>query len=198
MEQVKLITRVRRGEKASRVRRRGCIPGIMYGPEVGNVAVEVEARAFERVVSEAGTLLGVVLEENGGRREYLGLLKEVQYHPVTGKIIHFDIYQVPPREKIRAEVPLVLVGVAQGTKEGGILEQELEAVEVECLPQDLPEQIEIDISPLKIGDVVTVADLPDLPGVRYVEKGDRVIITILAARPEEEVEEGVETEGTEE
>ncbi|MBE3580901.1 MAG: 50S ribosomal protein L25/general stress protein Ctc [Thermoanaerobacteraceae bacterium] len=186
---------------AGRLRRRGLLPGILYGREVGNLPVEVDLKEMKRVLGREGEsgLVQVKLEQGGQVREYTALVREVQRHPIRGELVHIDFYQVPAGEKITANVPVVLEGEPRGVKIGGILQHGLHEVEVECLPEDLPEAITVDVSGLDIGDHLTVADLTPPRGVTILSEPTSLIATVVSVRgteAEETAEEG--QEGSEE
>ncbi|GFN21752.1 50S ribosomal protein L25/general stress protein Ctc [Thermanaeromonas sp. C210] len=186
---------------AGRLRRRGLLPGILYGREVGNLPVEVDLKEMKRVLGREGesALVQVKLEQGGQVREYTALVREVQRHPIRGELVHIDFYQVPAGEKITANVPVVLEGEPRGVKIGGILQHGLHEVEVECLPEDLPEAITVDVSGLDIGDHLTVADLTPPRGVTILSEPTSLIATVVSVRgteAEETAEEG--QEGSEE
>jgi large subunit ribosomal protein L25 len=129
------------------------------------------------------------------------IIKDVQFDPVTDKIIHFDLLGLTKGEKIQLEVPVQLFGSAVGIKEGGILQHVLHKLEVECLPRNIPEYIEIDISSLAVGDAVHVEDL-NLDNLEILNSKDSLIVSITHAKIKEEpvaaAEETVEgEEGTE-
>ncbi|MGI9952553.1 50S ribosomal protein L25 [Moorellaceae bacterium AZ2] len=199
MEKPCLTLRVREGVgkgPAGRLRRRGLLPGILYGREVGNLPVEVDLKEMKRVLGREGerALVQVKLEENGGIREYTALVREVQRHPIRGELVHIDFYQVPAGEKITTTVPVVLEGEPRGVKVGGILQHGLNEVEVECLPEDLPEAITADVSSLDIGDHLTVADLTPPRGVTILSEPTGLIATVVSVRGSEAEETGEEGE----
>lgn len=173
---------------AGRARRMGRIPGVFYGDEVGNLAIEVDAKELQQVIGKKG-LIEFEMEDG---KTYQGLVREVQYHPVRRDIIHCDLFQVSSNEEIQVTVPLVLEGHPQGVAEGGILQHGLREVEVECLAQNIPEKIELDISHLRIGDTYKVKDIPSIKNVTIVSDPDTVIVSVIAQRGPEEEEEVAE------
>lgn len=146
--------REKTGHRISRkLRRIGRIPAIFYGAEEKSIPVSVDLKEFEHLIHHEVNVLDVVFP-NGEIRK--SVIREVQRDPVTDVPIHVDLMGVSLTEKIRMKVPIVLKGVPVGVKEGGILEQLLREVEVEGLPLDLPEHIEIDVSHLEMGKSVTL------------------------------------------
>ncbi|MBC7341995.1 MAG: 50S ribosomal protein L25/general stress protein Ctc [Clostridia bacterium] len=196
---------------AGRLRRQGYVPGVLYGKEVGSLPIKVKARELEGMLGRAGetTLIKVKVvpgeaeAKKAKPKEYTALIREIQRHPTKGVLSHVDLLQVSLREKIVVEVPVRLIGEPAGVKEGGILQHGLREVEIECLPADLPEHLEIDISALGIGDKVTVADLSAPDGVKILSDADSVLATVVAPRlveaeePLAEEAEGAEAAETE-
>jgi len=177
---------------AGRARRMGRIPGIFYGAEVGNLAIEVDAKELQHIIGKKGLIEFEM--ENG--KIYQGLVREVQYHPIKKNIIHCDLFQVSSNEEIQVTVPLVLEGQPKGVAEGGILQYGLREIEVECLAQNIPEKIEIDISNLRIGDIYKVRDIPSLKNATIVTDPDTVIVSVISQHePEKEEEEVAEVPG---
>ncbi|GAV22795.1 50S ribosomal protein L25 [Carboxydothermus pertinax] len=156
----------------------GKIPGVMYGKNIQPVAVAVEAREIERLTERGIKLLELSLE---GKKQRV-LVKELQRHPVTGKLIHVDFQVVESGRKIRQLVPVELYGEAEGVRAGGILEHGLTEVTVECLPEDLPEFIEVDVSKLLVGDCLRVKDLELPSGVRVIEDPENIIVLVSAPK----------------
>lgn len=178
---------------AGRARRMGRIPGVFYGEEVGNLAIEVDEKELHKVIGKQG-LIEIVVD---GGNAYQGLVRDVQYHPVKNIIVHYDLFQVSSTETIQVTVPIVLEGEPQGVIAGGILQYGQRELEVECLAQNIPEKIEIDISNLRIGDLYKVKDMPKLKDITIVTDPDTVVASIIARRVTEQEEEAVEEIPTE-
>lgn len=160
-----------------KLRARGCIPAIFYGVSDRPYPIMIKRREVERILAHAiGENLLVELQVNAqeqvwgdGTTKRLSLIQEVQHHPIHGDVLHVDFLAVSTTSKIEVEIPLEPKGEAKGVKSGGgLLEQSLRVLLVECLPQNLPEVIQIDITALDVGDSYHVKDiiLPD--GVRSV------------------------------
>ncbi len=178
---------------ARRLRRMGKIPAVIYGHR-DPVTVAIDALDFIRefkVISESQIIRVTVDGES-----YDVLIKDYQEDILTGAVEHIDFYEIEADKLLRANIVIHLTGSAIGAREGGIVEQPLHEVEVECLPRNLPEAFEVDISGLGIGDSVHVADLVAPEDVRILTSEDHVIALVAAARvePTEEEEEGVEGE----
>ncbi len=177
------------------LRREGLIPAILCGMKEKTVSLQVNETDFGNVKRAGGE--HAVIELKVGRSATPAVVKEEQFDPVLGNLLHVDFLRVSLTEKMRSMVPLVTVGEAAGEKAGGIVEHVLREVEVECLPDGIPENIEIDVTRLEIGDSLRAQDLTVPEAVEIVTEADRVIISVIAPRViEEEVEkeEAVEPE----
>ncbi len=176
---------------ARKLRREGKIPGVIYGPGIDPVYITTDPIAVVHLI-ETGKAENVLIDvrtEDGN--QWTCLVKDYQIHPVRHEILHVDFYAVPFDEKISVRVPIELVGEAPGVKAGGILEFFIRELEVECLAQNIPESIQVDISGLGINDVIMVKDLHLPEEVKAVEDPESVVVGVFAAAEEEEAEEGV-------
>lgn len=149
-------------EHAKKMRRNGIIPGVVYGAEMSPLSLEVEAKSFHALLrSGLGENVIITLNiddpKNGDKKV---LIRELQRDPVWGEILHVDFQQISLSKKLAIKVPIHLVGVSIGVQQdGGILQHVLRELEVECLPTDIPEKIEVDVTTLKIGDSIHVGDI---------------------------------------
>lgn len=179
---------------ARRLRRAGRVPGILYGGEGEPFAFDVDALELRAALAASGAVLELTL----GDESRTAIVKDVQKHPVTGATTHVDLVRVRLDVAITATVPVEIVGAdgAPGIKEGGVLEQQVREVEVEALPTNIPETIEVDASEARIGDTVYVAAITPPDGVTLVGEGlDEVVLySVSAPRLATEADEGVETE----
>jgi large subunit ribosomal protein L25 len=183
-----------------RLRKQGYIPGVLYGKSEAR-AIAVQERELRTAMSGASGLhaiLDVVLE--GQKTVHPSILADYQQDPVRGTIAHVDLREVRLDQPIQAVVVVQLVGEAEGTKVGGVLSLVSRELHVEALPMDVPDHIDVDVSPLEIGDVLRLEDLPAVPNVTFLDDAhETVIATVSAPRvevePEEAVEEGEEVEG---
>ncbi len=185
--EIQMEPRELRGNQAPRrLRRQGKLPGIFYGPKTKPIPLEVNQKEF---VSRVGELEGSHLVRIKSASPLLAnkvaLIKEMQFHPVTGEVLHADLYEVDLTAKIRVGVPLHFVGKAEGVVRGGILQPVVREVEVECLPMDIPEYFNIDVSPLDIGDSLHVADLPMPEGVAAIYESNFTLVTVVPPTVEE-------------
>jgi large subunit ribosomal protein L25 len=193
------------GKSAARkIRREGKVPAIVYGLGTDPVPVAVASREFEHILHGPGGINTLISLELSGKKD-LVLARQLVRHPVRRTLVHVDFIRVSRDVAVAAEVPIHLIGEAQGVKEGGLLEQDTFTLSIEAKPGDLPNSIEADVSALNIGDQLTVAELKLPPGVVTTqEPGDLVahvstpIVVDLGEVPEaEEVEEGEAVEGEE-
>jgi large subunit ribosomal protein L25 len=139
-------------------RKKGNVPGIFYQRESEPVAIYVRETALNPFIyTSEVNLISLTIE--GEAKPYTCILKDIQFDPVSDKAIHFDLLGISENEKIKVEVPFQLSGSAVGVRDGGILQQVMHSVEVECFPNDIPSHIEIDITKLKIGDSIHLSDI---------------------------------------
>src|SRR5213083_3244110 len=190
-KQVKLKAEPRASVGRSAVRKlkaRGVIPAIIYGGKDKPQPLQVSARDINAMMSHAsGENVLVELEIAGEKSNRTALVQEVQHSPVRGDILHIDFHAISMDETIQAEVPLEPIGVPNGVKNfGGLLEQSLRALTIECLPSDLPDRITVDVSQLNIGDSIHVRDIPLPSGVTAKVPADLTAFSLLAPVVEEE------------
>ena len=166
----------------------GFIPAVIYGGKEKPQPLQVAARDVNAMMSHAsGENVLVELEIAGEKSNRTALVQEVQHSPVGGEIRHLDFHAVSMDETIQAEVPLEPIGTANGVKNfGGLLEQSLRALTIECLPRDLPDRITVDVSALNIGDSVHVRDIQLPSGVTAKVQPDLTAFSVLAPVVEEE------------
>lgn len=148
-------------EYAKKLRRNGFVPAVLYGPETKTLALEVETKSFLSLLRGGlgeNVIITLLLDDKKDSQRKV-LVREVQRDPVTGAILHLDFHQISLTKKLTIQVPIHLVGTPVGVDDGGILQHALRDLEIECLPTAIPEKIEVDVSHLKIGDSVHVADI---------------------------------------
>jgi large subunit ribosomal protein L25 len=188
-KQVKLTAERRTATGRSAVRKlkaTGAVPAVIYGAKDKAEPLQVSRRDITAMLSHAaGENILVELEIAGKSR--LALVQEVQHAPLGGAILHVDFHAVSMDEVIQAEVPLEPIGTANGVKNmGGLLEQSLRSLAIECLPRDLPDLITVDVSALNIGDAIHVREVQLPPGVTTRVQPDLTVISVLAPTVEEE------------
>src|SRR5207302_4299025 len=173
---------------ARRLKARGIVPAVVYGGKEKSQPLQVSARDINAMLSHAsGENILVELEVAGHKGTRTALLQEVQHSPVGGDVLHIDFHAVSMDEKIQADVPLESVGTANGVKNfGGLLEQNLRSLAVECLPRDLPDVLTVDVSALNIGDSIHVRDIALPAGVTTKTQPDLTAFSVLAPTVEEE------------
>jgi len=176
-----------RGKNAARrLRRQGLVPGIVYGGKGGNIAVAVDPKALQKVLrSEAGrnTILKLDIAGSGATN---AILKDLQVDPIKDSLLHADFYRIAMDVAIRVTVPINIRGEARGVKvDGGILELITREIEVECLPGDIPERIDVDVSDLGLNGALRVSDLPANAKVKILESADQVVVHVVSIKEEE-------------
>ena len=190
MAEVKLnaVRRASIGKGSARKARAASrVPAIVYGRGMEPTPIEVDRREFVAALqTDAG--MNVLLEIQVDGDSTTALTRELQTDPVKGTLLHADFVKVDLTVEIEVEVPVHIVGEAPGTKEGGILEQPLFTVHVKCLPGDVPESIDADVSALNIGDSLTVASLPSDGKYEILTDPESAVASIVAPISEEELE----------
>ncbi len=198
MEHLGLEARRRKGagkQACKSARKSGFIPGVVYGLGEKPVAVEVASRDFEKARKSGGehSVIDLKIAGDGDSMDIFPVIvRDEQFHPAKGGLLHVDFYRVSLTQEITSQVPLETFGEPEGIKFGGILEHNLRELEVRCLPDALPEKIEIDVSALKIGDSIHVRDIPPPEGVEILDGQDMIVVAVIPPRVEEEVVEEVE------
>jgi large subunit ribosomal protein L25 len=183
---VNATSREDRGKNAARrLRRRGLVPGIVYGGKGGNIAVSVDPKSLQKVLrSEAGRNAILKLDVTGVGATS-AILKNWQVDPIKETFLHADFYRIAMDVAIRVTVPVQVRGEARGVKvDGGILELIMREIEVECLPGDIPENIAADVSDLGINGALRVSDLPVSAKVKILEGADQVVVHVVAVKEE--------------
>ena len=206
MELIDLNTNIRtsRGNGAARVlRSKGQVPAVLYGPGTETVLLSVSTIALEQVLkkSTAGEVLVNLTIQNGDTTNRTAMIREMQTHPVSRKFLHVDFYEIALDRKLRVGVPVVTKGKSKGVELGGILQIVRREIELLCLPLDIPDSIELDITDLDIGDAIHVQDILLKEGLELPEDTNFTVLTVASPmkeeEPAEEAEEGVELEGEE-
>lgn len=173
------------GEKAGQIRREGKVPGVVYGPEIKSLSLTAKKAEFEKIFQAAGesSLIDLVVGDNA---PVPALIKRVDLTPVHHEAEHFDLYQVNMKKEITAEIPLVFIGESKAVKElGGTLVKNLDSLEVTCLPADLVDQIEVDISRLEsFSDAIRVKDLAISQKVEFSRDQEDLVASVMEAMEE--------------
>lgn len=183
-----------------RLRAQGNIPAVIYGKS-GNRSLTVAEREFLMLMREVAGTTSVITLEDDDKQRVDALIHEYQRDPLTDRFQHIDFLEVVAGELIHAHIPVHVKGEPIGEKNGGIFEQIVHDLEVHCYPRHLPENVEIDVSKLEIGDSIHLEDLPELEGVTFDGEPDMTIAYVAEptkAEPEPEVEAEEESEAEKE
>ncbi|HEY3275893.1 MAG TPA: 50S ribosomal protein L25 [Syntrophorhabdaceae bacterium] len=202
MEQMVIKAEIRdnKGKSVARkLRKEGRIPAILYGRDVEPIVLTVSAREWSVLGRHVkrNAILDMEILAQGESQHRPVMIKEVQKETVNDRVLHIDFLQVSMTRMIEVEIPIRLQGEAIGVTKEGIVEQHLRSIRVECLPTQIPEALDIDISSLDIGDSVHVSQV-SLPGVKLLEGADVAIVTIAHGGTTEAPVETTETEEKEE
>jgi large subunit ribosomal protein L25 len=170
--------------EARRVRRGGKIPAVVYGAGKNATPVSVDPRQVARILHSAtghNTIFDLALD--GDRTK--AMIVDWQYEPIKGSLLHIDLKRIAMDQKLRVMVPIVLKGEAEGVKQqGGILEQMLREVEIECLPQDIPSEITADVTGLVFGKVLRVEDLPHVGTLKFITDANQPVAHVISVKEE--------------
>ncbi len=173
-----------------KLRGEGRIPAVIYGGKTKPQNLEVDRKSLEDLIhhSASENLLVDLTVDKDAKAKRLALVKEVQHYALTGQVVHIDFHEISETEKVTVMVPVEPVGEAVGVKTGGgVLEHVLHKVKVRCLPKDLPESINVDVTALEIGKAVHIGDIKPPAGVEIL--GDKHISVLAVAAPVTEAEE---------
>ncbi len=174
------------------LRNEGRVPGVLYGSRMEPIPIDVTRLVINPLVFTAKTnLISLKLD---GHEEYECVIKDVQFDPVTDEVLHFDLIGLTRGEKIQLEVPIKLLGNAVGVKEGGLLQESMHKLSIECLPKDIPQLLELEVTELNIGDSIHVSDL-NFENITILNPENTIVVSVVLPKVEievEEVEEGEE------
>ena len=172
---------------ARRLRRAGLVPAILYGARTEPVSLTLSPVDVQRVLhGHAGGGVLVSLKLGGEAEARTAVVRELQWDPVRDTLVHVDLQAVRMDEEITVEVPVQVVGEAEGVRDqSGILQLLLRTVEVACLPAQIPDRLQLDVTALRIHDVLTVADITAPEGVRLVTAGTQAVVTVAPPMAEE-------------
>ncbi len=178
------------------MRKKGYVPAVVYGRGTEPALVSLDGQILRKVLStSAGSnvLLNLQIEGESGSSGGAVMIKELQRHPLQkDMLLHADLIRISLDEKLEVAVPLNFVGEAEGVQGGGILQIQLREIKVRCLPGNIPQHIDVPATEMKIGDVVTVADLKLPEGVELIEEPGEIVASVTTPQV---VEEPAETEG---
>ncbi len=202
MEQIRLKAEIRTELGKSEVKKlhkAGLTPAVYYGEGEKSIHLKLQLRDVHKVLhTSRGENAVINLEISGGHiKNKTVIIKEIQYDPIKDSIRHLDFQHISLTEIIKVKVPIHAKGESPGVKEGGVLEHLFWELEVECLPTQIPERIDVDISKLVIGDSISVKDLTFPPGVKVVHEPEELVIQVVAPKVEVVEEVVPEEEATE-
>ncbi|MCI0446199.1 50S ribosomal protein L25/general stress protein Ctc, partial [bacterium] len=191
MEQITVQSSVRelKGKGPNRrLRVAGKIPAVLYGHKSQNMALEVDPKDIFKILHSDSGENTIFQLEVPGKEKINVLIKEYQLEPVSHRLLHADFYEVAMDEVLEVDVPLEVIGEAYGVKtEGGLLDIVHRELRVECLPADIPENIEVDVTELKIGDHLRVKDLKISEKIKILDDPETVVVAVEHPRAEEPV-----------
>ena len=181
------------GKQVGQLRRQKWVPGIMYGHDFDPVPLQFNTRELRQVLSQVGSSQIISIRVKGQEQPEMALVRDVQRDPIRGSLLHVDFYHVKMTERIRAEIPLEIVGKSPVVElKEGILLQALSAVEVECLPGNLVDAIEVDLSDLtEVDHALYVRDLAVPAGLEVLTDLNEMIVRVVPLEAEEKLEEEI-------
>ena len=189
-EKLEVMKREQPGSQAARVlRKKGRIPTNFYYTGEDNINLAIDKKVFRKAIHSGHHIFEVELND---KTQYV-MIKEVQYHPVSDEIIHIDLMRVRRDEKITISVPIILEGTALGVKEGGILTQNLNTIEISCLPSNVPEHIVVDVSDFEMNYVMNVGEIKVDENIDIMVAEDMDVLAIIPPK-EESLEPEIPTE----
>jgi large subunit ribosomal protein L25 len=194
-------TRLETGRSAvNKIKQQGLVPAVVYGGQEKPINLSIKAREIGNILAHATSehfLVDLEIADGSSKGNRLALVQEVQHDALKGHVLHVDFHAVKADEKLHAEIPVVTAGEPSGVKNfGGILEISMHAIEVECLPKDLPDLITIDVSALNVGDGIHVKDIQFPEGVTSRVDGDLTVVRVAAPTVEVEPTPAAEAAAT--
>ena len=189
MDQQKVLNievRSKTGKGISKqLRRQGLIPGVVYGKGMESVSVTLNPKELIAALAETGNNTLLALKGGGSLDGSIAIVTDAFVNPLRGTVGHVDLHRINLSEKVRVEVKLHAVGTAVGVKEGGLLDITAHSIEVECLPSDIPEYINVDITNLGIGQSIHVGELQVPAGLKVLSDSRASVVSVLGKAKEE-------------
>jgi len=185
---LKADKRTETGKGSARsLRRQDILPAVMYG--VGDaVPIKLNRKEIQKLIYSRGgehALITLELNEGGSKKsEHPVLIKDYQREPVSEELLHVDFIEVSLKEKIKVTIPIVIIKEPAGVKMGGIMQHRVREIEVECLPTQIPDKVEIDAGFIEIGHSLHVSDIPPMEGVKIISDPSEVILSVTAPKEE--------------
>jgi large subunit ribosomal protein L25 len=192
-KQMNIELRTKTGTGVSRrLRMADMIPGVVYGKGLDPVTVSIKYRDLQEAISGAGGQNNLITLIGGGSLDQnIAIVADIQRDAIKRTIKHVDLHRINPNEKLRITVPVVLTGTAIGVKEGGMLDQAHHELHIECLPGNIPDNITIDVSDLKIAHSIHVSEIPLPEGIVILDQPKIPVVSVLGRVKEEEVSPAV-------
>jgi large subunit ribosomal protein L25 len=170
--------------EARRVRRSGMVPGVLYGAKKDPVSLSLDPKSISKIL-QSKTGQNTIFELSFDGEKTRAMIVDWQYEPIRGSLLHVDLKRIAMDQRLQVSVPIVLKGEAAGVKQqGGIMEQVLREVEIECLPDDIPNLIEADVSELVFGKVMRVADLPHSDKLKFLTDPNQPVAHVITIKEE--------------
>lgn len=197
---VKINATVRQTGKQSvltDLRTEGKVPGTYYGKKIDPVTIFVdddELREAMHTGAGSNVMVDLIIDDPALKGKQTVMIKDLQKNPITGQLLHVDFVKVSMSEEIHATIPVTVAGEAAGVKVGGVLQHPTRELNVKCLPGNMPEHYEIDVTALEIGDSIHVKDLTAVEGVEILNDPDEILVSIVPPAKEEEVVAAEEAE----
>ncbi len=187
MEITDLAAQVRKEQKkgpARRLRQQGFVPAIFYGGSTENIQLAVKSSDLLKLRKEKKdhAFIKLIIDDGGKKQEKLSLIKELQIQPLTGKFFHADFYEVDMNKKLAFDVTLNFTGKAIGVENGGELQHIKREVKVLCLPVDLPDHLDVDITAIEIGHSIKVKDIKIPEGLTHLDPPDAAVVSVAAVK----------------
>ncbi len=196
MEKVKLKGLVREGlgkGSCKHLRKEGQIPAVVYKEGKKSVSIQVDAKELRHALhTDAGENAIITMDVSGGEKDQKKtvMVKEIQLHPINDDFLHVDFKEISLRDKLKVKVPIIVKGEAIGvTDKEGVLSQDMWEIEVECLPTEIPENLEVQVEGLDMNDAIHVKDLTPPAGVTILDDPEHVVVAVKPPHAEEEPEE---------
>jgi large subunit ribosomal protein L25 len=186
---------------ARKLRSAGKLPAILYGPETDAVMLTLDCAELMKALqgkSPENIFLDLTIDSDEKGKPKKVMIKEIQRDPVKRNYLHVDLFEISLKKELEVDIPIHLVNTPIGVTQGGILQHVRREVKVSCMPDDLVEKIEIDVSGLDIGQSLHMEDITFPSGLKSLEDGDVTVLTVVAPTIAAEVEEGEEGEAEEE
>lgn len=177
-------------ELNKKLRNAGMVPGVVYRKGEATISLKIDSKSLAKALhTDAGenVIIKLFVEGDKKKKERIVVIKEIQRHPVKDTLAHLDLNEISLTETLKVKVPLTAKGEALGVKqEGGVLQHVMWEVEVECLPTNIPDKIEIDITNLKIGETLSIKDVPLPAGVKIMEDPESIVFSVEHVKVVEE------------